>query len=70
MDPGEELVHEGFRPAFGLVQAAQPEAAADFQNDAGVEPRQGKKLSFRSKNSIGNDRVGVRMSCEALRNVK
>jgi len=43
------------------VKTPQPEAAEHLQDDGGVERRQGQKLSFRSENSIGNDRVGVRI---------
>ena len=43
------------------MKTPQPEAAEHFQDDGGVERRQGEKLSFRSENSIGNDRAGVRI---------
>jgi hypothetical protein len=63
-------VHEGFREAFGPVQALEEEAAEDFHDGGGIGGGKRQELPGAIENAIRNQGMGVRVSCEALRNVK
>jgi len=60
MDPGQEIVHEAFREAFGPVQALEEEAAEDFHDGGGIGPRKRQELSIAIENAIRNHYVGSR----------
>jgi hypothetical protein len=52
------------------VQALEQQAAEHFHDSGGIERRERQKLSLRREHAVGDQGMGVRVSCEALRNVK
>ena len=54
MDPGQEIVHEGFREPFGPVKALEEEAAEDFHDGSGIGGGKRQELTIGSENAVGN----------------
>ena len=59
-------MHEALREAFGLVQTLDDQAAEDLHDRAGIERREGQELAIGREDSIGNDRVSVRIPVCAI----
>ena len=66
MDPGQEIVHEAFREAFGPVQALEEEAAQDFHDGGGSGGGKRQELSFAIENAVGNQGMGMRVEVGAV----
>ena len=58
MDPGQEIVHEAFREAFGPMQALEEEAAEDFHDGGGIGIGNREELSVAIEDAVGNQGVG------------
>jgi hypothetical protein len=52
------------------MEASEQEAAEELCDGGRVEGRQGHEFPIGCENAVGNDPVEMRVSCEALRNVK
>ena len=66
MDPGQEIVHEGFREALGPVQALEEEAAEDFHDGGGIGRGKRQELSVATENAVGNQGMGMRIEVGAV----
>ena len=69
MDPGQEIVHEGFREAFGPVQALKEEAAEDFHDGGRVGRGKRQELAIGSENAVGNHGMGMLIEVGAVATV-
>jgi hypothetical protein len=58
MDPGQEVVHEGFREAFGPAQALEEEAAEDFHDRGGIGIGKRQELSVAIENAVAHEGMG------------
>lgn len=61
MDPGQEIVQEAFREAFGPVQALEEEAAENFHDGGRIGGGKRQELSVAIENAVGNQGMGMRM---------
>ncbi len=66
MNPGQEIVHEGFREALGPVQTLEQQAAEYLHDRRRIDRREGQELAIGSENAVGNQGVGVRIPVAAI----
>ncbi len=61
MDPGQEIVHEGFREALGPVQALEEQPPEDLHDRDGIGAGKRQELSLAIENALGNQGMRVRI---------